>query len=448
MLEATQAILPPDAQERTVVWHDGAAIAQAGLLFQSQVLADALPERDYVINACSSRYAFLVAFLAALLRDQVTILPNDRSPRVAASLSARFPKLYCLSDEAAPMEGIETHPVTAARPKQSFSGEIPSLPRAQRAVIVFTSGSTGAPSPHEKSLELLATTGRLIAARFNLAGPSPAAILATVPPQHMYGLETSIVLPLWAGASVHSARPLYPADVAAALAGLSAPRVLVTTPIHLNALIKADTALPPLQMVISATAPLLPQLARQVEQRYDTEVHEIFGFSEAGTVATRRTLEGPLWHTCDGLRLRQDAQGCSIDAPHFPAPVPMNDLVRVLSPETFELQGRSSDTINIAGKRASLSGLNAILAGMEGVADGAFYLGDEDPNRVTRLLAFVVAPERSGDDIKAALRREIDPAFLPRHLYLVPRLPRSETGKLPRSALADLAEQMKSNSKK
>jgi len=55
----------------------------------------------------------------------------------------------------------------------------------------------------------------------------------------------------------------------------------------------------------------------------------------------------------------------------------------------------------------------------------------------------VVAPERSSDNIKEALRREIDPAFFPRHLYLVPRLPRSDSGKLPRAALAELAERMR-----
>ena len=38
----------------------------------------------------------------------------------------------------------------------------------------------------------------------------------------------------------------------------------------------------------------------------------------------------------------------------------------------------------------------------------------------------------------AALRRDIDPVFLPRPLKLVDALPRNETGKLPRVALLAL----------
>ena len=37
----------------------------------------------------------------------------------------------------------------------------------------------------------------------------------------------------------------------------------------------------------------------------------------------------------------------------------------------------------------------------------------------------------------AALRESIDPVFLPRPLRLLDRLPRNDTGKLPRQALLD-----------
>ena len=40
--------------------------------------------------------------------------------------------------------------------------------------------------------------------------------------------------------------------------------------------------------------------------------------------------------------------------------------------------------------------------------------------------------------ILSALRRALDPVFLPRPLRCVPMLPRNETGKLPRETLAAL----------
>jgi acyl-coenzyme A synthetase/AMP-(fatty) acid ligase len=445
MTTVLSPILPPAAQNRPVIWHEGTAVSQGGLLQSALQLAERLPDRAYVINACATRFGFLQALLAALMRNQVTVLPNDRSPGMMAKLTADFPDIYCLYDDGgAPFEGIASHHVPLEAPTAIPEVSPPEIDMGREALVVFTSGSTGAPMPHKKTPGLLATTGQLIAARFRLNEPAPASVVATVPSQHMYGLETSVALPLWGGPSVHSAKPFYPADIAAALAELPAPRVLVTTPVHLNALVKAAAALPPLHKVISATAPLSLELAADVERRYSTTVCEIFGFSEAGTVATRRTLDGPVWRTCDGLSLRQDADGCMIDAPHFPEAVPVNDIIEVLSANTFTLRGRPTDTINIAGKRASLSGLNSILTALPGVRDGAFSLGAGPADKVARLVAFVVSESLTAEDLRAALRREVDPAFLPRHIHFVSALPRAETGKLPQSALEALAASLTS----
>lgn len=441
-------IVRPDQMDRIVVWEGARPVTQAVLLFQARMLAEKLPARGHVLNACGNRHAFLVAFLAALMRGQITVLPNDRSERICGALSERFSGLYCLSEQAAPCKGMETRSVSLEElPGTPLLGEVPAVAGEQIAAIAFTSGTTGEPLPSEKPLGVLRATARLIAQRFDLTPETPTAIVATVPPQHMYGLETSITLPLWSEASVHGARPLYPLSVAEALAAAPPPRILVTTPVHLRALLSARVRLPDLRLVISATAPLSVDLARQVERQFGTEVFEIFGFTEAGTVATRRTVESDRWLTLDGLTLRNAGKACLVDAEHWDEPVPMNDIVELLSPREFKLRGRVSDNVSIAGKRASLSGLNAVLNDIEGVLDGAFYFADEDDRgKVTRVVAFIVAPARTGDDIREELRNAIDPTFIPRRIYRVPSLPRSATGKLPRSALRELLERVRNGS--
>lgn len=431
--------------DRVVARHKGHPMTTAALLSEAKVLAEELPERSHVLNACGTRYPFLVAFLAALLRGQITVLPNDRTQRVTLALQERFPGLYCLADKATPHEGLEILQVGLKHPPGPPGAEIPMIEAGRTAAITFTSGSTGQPMPSEKSVISLATTARAIAERFGLDGAPPATIVATVPPQHMYGLETSIALPLWSSASVCSTRPFYPADIAAALSNMPAVRILVTTPIHLSALLSAQVELPELSMIISATAPLTAKTARKAEDQFRTAVFEIYGFSEAGTVATRRTVESARWLACGDLTLRRKGETSFVHGPHFPEPVPMNDIIDLHSPREFEMRGRMSDNINIAGKRASQSGLNAILNEIEGVTDGAFYLGHEDGNgddKVARLIAFVVAPAHSAEDIRAELRRNVDPTFMPRQIYLVPSLPRVESGKLTRAALAELAKRM------
>ncbi len=70
--------------------------------------------------------------------------------------------------------------------------------------------------------------------------------------------------------------------------------------------------------------------------------------------------------------------------------------------------------------------------------DGVFVMGERDGPLVPRLLAVAVAPGLSQAEILRALRRQIDPAFLPRPLVLVAALPRDRLGKLPRAALLEL----------
>ena len=91
--------------------------------------------------------------------------------------------------------------------------------------------------------------------------------------------------------------------------------------------------------------------------------------------------------------------------------------------------------VNIAGKRASLVELNRHLNALPGVEDGVIFIPDPEAKR---LAALVVAPGLKRSDILRGLSDNIDPAFLPRQLRLVPALPRQETGKLPRKAVLEL----------
>ena len=75
------------------------------------------------------------------------------------------------------------------------------------------------------------------------------------------------------------------------------------------------------------------------------------------------------------------------------------------------------------------------------MADGAFWMPSEagDAPGVARLVAFVVAPGLRRERILAALRRRVDPAFLPRRIVYVDGLPREATGKLTAARLTELA---------
>jgi acyl-coenzyme A synthetase/AMP-(fatty) acid ligase len=107
----------------------------------------------------------------------------------------------------------------------------------------------------------------------------------------------------------------------------------------------------------------------------------------------------------------------------------------------FTLIGRDDDLVKICGKRHSLAALNALLAATPGVIEASYYFpgATENQSETARPVAFVVlAAEATLQTVLHQLRGRLDDVFLPRPLYQVDILPRSETGKLARPDLTDL----------
>jgi acyl-coenzyme A synthetase/AMP-(fatty) acid ligase len=312
---------------------------------------------------------------------------------------------------------------------------------SQVAAIVFTSGTTGTPLPYKKTWGRLARCVRDGAPRLGLSDGRSHALIGTVPPQHMYGFESTVLLALVSGNSFLAERPFYPADIAAALGTAPPPRTLVTTPVHLRALVESQIGLPPVDLIVSATAPLSQELAREVESRFRTALLEIYGSTETGQIALRRTAESAVWRLWPGVRLKISNDQVFAHGGHVEQTTAMQDVIEITADDEFLLHGRLADLVNIAGKRSSFGYLNAQLNAIPGVIDGVFFLRENAAGEtgVARLGAVVVAPTLDIAALTELLRRRIDPVFLPRPLILVESLPRNATGKLPQQALQVLA---------
>ncbi|HMR32229.1 MAG TPA: AMP-binding protein [Geminicoccaceae bacterium] len=418
----------------------GVAVSCGQFLRDVAAVAAGLPDRPYALNLCTDRYHFLVAFAAVLTRRQVSLLSTDRTPHGLEQLVAVYPQAYSIGDEAAPLADLDHVPLQLAGGSREPDG-VPMIPARRAAAIVATSGSTGKPALHAKPWGALVACSEAAAERFGFGRGGTASIVGTVPPQHMYGFETTVLLPLHADVSSYAGSTFFPYDIAQALATVPEPRVLVTTPVQLTALVAAGQPLPPLEMVISATSPLDADLAARVEAGWRTRVLEIFGATEVGSIASRRTVDGRPWETYRSVRLRPEGEaGIAVSVAQLPGEVMLADRVELLDAGSFRLLGRRTDLIKRAGKRASLTGLNAILQGIEGVEDGIFFAPDDlETNAKARLSAFVVAPTRSPEEIIAALRTRIEAPFLPRRVVKVEALPRNDVGKIMRSALVELS---------
>ena len=390
-------------------------------------VAGRLPDAAILVNACQDRYRFAVLFAACVVAGRTCLLTGDHSERAIDRVRLRFAGCESLGDEILDLPAPET---MADWPP-------PEIPFSQRVAIVLTSGSTGEPAAVPKLWGELVVRSRAAASRFGLADEGAPALVGTIPPHHMYGFETTVLLPMHSGSASWCGPVFYPADIRAALQGVAGPRVLVTTPIHLRAMLEHALDRPP-EQVISATAPLDMVLANRAEALWGAPVLEIFGATELGSIASRRTVTDDAWILYPGLTLSPGIDPL-VEAPYAPATRLSDRIERLDDGRGFRLLGRSTDLVKLGGRRASLSGLTRILNRLDGVVDGVFLAPDDlDRRPSARLIAVAVAPGRDAQSLLDALRREIDPIFLPRRLILCEALPRNTTGKLPRQALLDL----------
>jgi acyl-coenzyme A synthetase/AMP-(fatty) acid ligase len=426
---------------RPVAWRDGRAVPVAEFLADVEAVAATLPSARQAVNLCEDRYAFLVAFCAVVVRGQTNLLPPSRAPHAIDEVLAAHPGSYALGETE--RDGLAHYVRMRCGMRDTCVDiEVPEVDGEQVVAIGFTSGSTGQPKANPKTWASVrastAHNARTLSDAIGRADGTLAHVVATVPPQHMYGLELSVFLPLFGPFAVHGGKPFFPGDVAAALAEVPAPRVLVTTPIHLQALLRDPAQLPPLAAITSATAPLSQELAAEAEARYGAPVVELFGSTETCVIAHRRTTSETAWHVYPDIVLKPQPDGTLVDAPYFCDPVVLQDIVELLPGHAFHLCGRNADLVEIAGKRASLADLTRRLLALPGVTDAvALQLDAEDGCGVRRIAALVVAPERSEAALLEDLRLAVDPVFLPRPFRRVAALPRNETGKLARAAVLE-----------
>lgn len=433
--------------QQALVYRPEGPVSVGQFVAEAQHLAERLSDSRHILNMCQDRYRFMVGLAAAILADKISLLPSTYTEETLRQLHGDFADTLCLHDQdhwphpypnlAYPVDGESLPPADS----------IPLIPDDRQVAYVFTSGSTGKPVPHPKTWGKLMANTRAAASDLGLDS-QPVHIVGTVPPQHMFGFESMVLLCLQGQCPLWSGKPFYPADIAAALAAMPEPRMLVTTPYHLQSLLDSELPVPPVALLLLATAPLPTELASRAEQALSAPLLEIYGSTETGQIATRQPTESPAWQLMPGIALHPASDDANdglfvADGGHIERPVQLSDHLEIQPDGRFLLQGRIADQVNIAGKRSSISFLTAQLKDIPGVDDGVFFLplsadaatDTSAHTGIQRLAALVVAPRHTPAEILGALRERLDPVFLPRPLVRVDALPYNDTGKLPRPKL-------------
>lgn len=406
----------------------GRVISRKNLWADVQRLAARLPDRAYMLNLCENRYLFCIALLAAASRGQICLLPPSGQAAVIREIFADYPNAYVAGDGDSQLPGIIWFEVGAPDSTVAAESRV-EIDWSTSRLIAFSSGSSGKPQANLHSLETLRLSAGMAVGSLGLRD-QVRLMVSTTPPQHMYGLETSVFWPLFSRLVLYDKRPFFPEDIRCAVADSAWPVVLVTTPTHLRHLGGGDWS--NLSGVISATDTLSDQLARETADRLGPAPVEIYGSTETLSFAHRQSLFDSAWQLYPGCRLSRNGQGQTcLRAAHLPADVVLQDRINVQTGHRFTVLGRQGDMVKIGGKRSSLGELNRRLLDIQGVKDGFFYL-QHDQAGEDRLAAVVVS-RLDKQQIRTGLQPYLDQVFLPRKIHYVDTIPRTQAGKLTKS---------------
>jgi acyl-coenzyme A synthetase/AMP-(fatty) acid ligase len=443
---ATFPLITHDRADQVIAWRDGMPVTAGRFLTDVAQVRACLPAGRHMLNTCTDRYRFMVGLATAMSAGKTSLLPSTQTAETVRQMLQFAPDAFCLSDvDTTIAMPLCRFPALAADHSDGNAGNysVPQIDADLCVAYVFTSGSTGAPLPHAKRWGSLVRNVQAEARLCGMLDGRSHAVVGTVPPQHMYGFESTVLLVMQSANALVAGATFYPSDICRAVRATPRPRTLVTTPVHLRSLLGAGLDMPQVDLLMSATAPLSTALAAEAEAGFGAPLLEIYGSTETGQIAIRQSASTPEWQLFPGLSFEQANGVCRVSGGHVDTPTPMSDVIELREGGRFLLHGRMADMVNIAGKRNSLAYLNLQLNAVPGVLDGVFAMPDgagSDTDGVVRLAAFVVAPGVTPATVMAALRKSMDPVFLPRPLMFVDALPRNATGKLPHEALARLAQ--------
>ncbi len=374
---------------------------------------------------------------AALSGDDVAVFEPEPRAFAAALFGAwRAGKRVWLAADAQP----GTRDALAAA-MATPTGHVAASDR----LVLFTSGSTGAPQPIGKSLRQLDAEIAALEQAFG-ARMGGAAVQGTVSHQHIYGLLFRVLWPMAAGRAFDAPRIEFAGQWATQAAEgdvlVATPSLLASWPPQVDA--------PRPRLVLSSGGALPVDVAMRLAAQFDAPVLEVFGSTETGGIAWRAPHDDAGWQPLPGVECRIEAGQLALRSPHLPDPrqwVRTTDCVEPGEGGSFVLIGRADRIAKVGEKRVPLDGLEARLrdTGLVEAARALVVPG------LHRGLAVVAVPTLAGRQrwmvggrraLSAALRHallaQLEPAAVPRHWRFVDALPLNAQGKVTDAALARL----------
>lgn len=402
-------------------------------------------EKKQALCLCTEdRGLIMAALLASLAGGPPMALPHAFSPQVMHDLLEVCPVGGILTDrEDIDLPELERISPPDYRPAKEIP--TPVLDPHGTIIKLFTGGSTGASRIWDKTPAGLLGEAAFLAGRFGI-GPDDI-LLATVPPQHIYGLLFSVILPFLSGARILPEIFTYPREI---IAGISRHKatILISVPVHYRALRVNALERHTLRRAFSSAGKVDSADALFFKEKTGLPVTEVYGSTETGGIAFHDFPDdqGQL-NVFPEIAWKISGERLCVRSPFLSGNLPRDsegffttgDRAIPLGPDSFKLLGRADDVVKVAGKRVDLAEIREKLKKIDEVEDALVLALPEAQGRRLEIVALVVASlER--EQIRQQLAYFLEPHAMPRRIVQVEQIPITSTGKIDRRHIEELLQ--------
>jgi acyl-coenzyme A synthetase/AMP-(fatty) acid ligase len=339
--------------------------------------------RDLLLH-CDDAYAFAVGLLACVSAGARAVLAPTRSPGMLVELAQKAHGALFDGEPPSALADLPCwHPLAAARAGDGAAALPRLVDRNAPLAVLFTSGTTGEAQRTLKAVRHLEDEVAVLEERFGAQLGADARILATVAPQHLYGLLFRVLWPIASGRAFLRSAVLHPEELAPHSGG-DAPFAVVTTPVTLRHLVERgelSRRRAGCRAIFSSGGPLAAEVARSTAEALGHAPCEIYGSTETGGVAVRQQIRGDEpWQLLRGVEADSDpATGqLAVRSPFVSSGESSaagrerfvtGDRVAFIDTGEFQLLGRADRVIKVAEKRLSLPDMEERLRAHPSVED-------------------------------------------------------------------------------
>jgi acyl-coenzyme A synthetase/AMP-(fatty) acid ligase len=384
------------------------------------------------------------ALLAALVGGPALVVPYAFTPPVLDELRHLTGFRTIVSDIPRPVPaGVRCIQPAAGAEHWPSTEALVARTSDSQWVRLFTGGSTSAPRMWTKTVRNLLVETVSIVANYDVTPEE--RVVATVSPNHIYGLLYAVLSPLLASAAVAAQTPSFPAEIETVVRDTDAS-ILISVPAHYRALNGRSFAPRSLRLACSSAGMLAAEDATAFSALTGVGITEIYGSTETGGIAARVRAEGQNdYRPFAGIDVKIEAERLKVRSDYLSPELALDeegyfmvgDRVQATVGNRFELLGRVDGIVKVGGRRVDLEAVRQTLKRQPGITDALAISLPVGRGRENQVVA-VVEGNPAAVNLTSLRLDELETCARPRSIKVVEKIPVTAAGKYDRKTIEAL----------